>query len=768
MKNFLLSVFVFFTTLLTLSQTCTHTIKLTDTFGDGWNGGYVSVSVNGVTVLSNITLASGFGPLNYNFSASSGSTIRVFRTIAGSWPSEMRVQIVNNIGTVLLNTIQPVAGTATTLGQTCIGSCGAVTPGCTNPSGYGSAVAPNTPTTVVISSCNFQSEYSTVSGIVAGQTYQFGYSLGGYITIHTGTYNGPIVAYGNAPLNWASSYTGTVYVHYNTGSGCGTASLCGTSTVSCITCSAPSAPVNDLVCNAYAISCGQLLSATTVNATNSGTGENNTCGVSQTMPGVWFKITGTGQIMTAYLCNTVWDSKISIFSGPNCSSLTCVGGNDDLGPSCATTSASYQWTSVPGLNYYILVHGYSTNSSFQIGLICTTPPPPDPTSITASANTICIGQSTTLTANGISGTVYWFASGCGVGQIATGNSISVTPTSTTTYYARNFNSGLFSTNCVSTTIVVNPLPQVTVTPVSNSICAGSSTQLVSTVTGLPAGAPITYTWSPNVNLTNTSAPSPWASPNATQSYTLTVSSNGCNASTNTNVTVNPSIPVVSSVTGNNNIIAGTSETYSITPIAGVTYAWSYTQTMSAPLWTNIPNSNSPTITFTWPQTTTNGAVRVQVSNAFGCNTQTQQFLIITMGALPVKLLYFSGEPVNGNNLIYWATATEYNTTHFVVEKSENGIIWSEIATAAAAGNSTQELHYDVTDATVKPIYNYYRLTQYDIDGAYEMFDPILIDNRSNTKVIFRRTNLLGQDIDENATGIILEVYEDGTFKRIIK
>ena len=219
MKNFLLSVFVFFTTLLTLSQTCTHTIKLTDTFGDGWNGGYVSVSVNGVTVLSNITLASGFGPLNYNFSASSGSTIRVFRTIAGSWPSEMRVQIVNNIGTVLLNTIQPVAGTATTLGQTCIGSCGAVTPGCTNPSGYGSAVAPNTPTTVVISSCNFQSEYSTVSGIVAGQTYQFGYSLGGYITIHTGTYNGPIVAYGNAPLNWASSYTGTVYVHYNTGSG---------------------------------------------------------------------------------------------------------------------------------------------------------------------------------------------------------------------------------------------------------------------------------------------------------------------------------------------------------------------------------------------------------------------------------------------------------------------------------------------------------------------------------------------------------------------
>jgi hypothetical protein len=52
MKNLLLSIFVFFASFVTLSQSCTHTIKLTDTFGDGWNGGYVSVSVGGVIVLS--------------------------------------------------------------------------------------------------------------------------------------------------------------------------------------------------------------------------------------------------------------------------------------------------------------------------------------------------------------------------------------------------------------------------------------------------------------------------------------------------------------------------------------------------------------------------------------------------------------------------------------------------------------------------------------------------------------------------------------------
>jgi len=510
------------------------------------------------------------------------------------------------------------------------------------------------------------------------------------------------------------------------------------------------------------------MSGTTVNATNSGTGENSFCSVSQTQPGVWYRVTGTGQIMTAYLCNTAWDSKISVFSGTSCSGLTCVGGNDDYGPTCATTSASYQWTSVNGLNYYILVHGYSSSSAFQLGLTCTNPPPPNPTSISATSNTICVGQSTTLTANGANGTVYWFTSGCGIGQIATGNSISVAPTSTTTYYARNFNGSLFSTNCVFTTITVNPTPSISVTPVTNTICNGSSTQLVTTVSGLSAGSTPTYSWTPSTGLTNPSAPSPYASPSTTQSYTVSVSFNGCSNSTSTTVSVNPSLPLVSNISGNNNIIAGTAETYSITPIIGASYVWAYTQTVSAPLWVNIPNSNSPTTTFTWPQTTTNGAVRVTVSNAAGCNTQTQQYLIITMGALPIELLYFSGKPVDKSNFIYWATATEHNTMYFIVEKSENGITWSELGTVAAAGNSTQELHYDITDNAVKPIYNYYRLTQYDTDGAYETFDPIVINNKTSIRIVARRTNLLGQTIDENATGIIIEVLENGEVIKTIK
>ena len=78
-----------------------------------------------------------------------------------------------------------------------------------------------------------------------------------------------------------------------------------------------------------------------------------------------------------------------------------------------------------------------------------------PSGITASASSICPGQSTTLTAQGVVGTAYWFTGGCNtVGQIATGNSITVSPTVTTTYYVRNFSNNQWSSNCASITVTV--------------------------------------------------------------------------------------------------------------------------------------------------------------------------------------------------------------------------------------------------------------------------------------------------------------------------
>ena len=119
-----------------------------------------------------------------------------------------------------------------------------------------------------------------------------------------------------------------------------------------------------------------------------------------------------------------------------------------------------------------------------------------PSGITASASSICPGQSTTLTAQGVVGTAYWFTGGCNtIGQIATGNSITVSPTVTTTYYARNFSNNQWSSNCASITVTVGqPAASPTVTGNLNLCGPGTST--------LTASGSATYTWFANSNGTN--------------------------------------------------------------------------------------------------------------------------------------------------------------------------------------------------------------------------------------------------------------------------
>jgi len=107
------------------AQSCTHTIYLTDTYGDGWNGNYCSVSVNGTTVLSNVTLSSGAGPVTYNFTASAGAVVRVWRSITGSWSNECQVRVLSSTGTTVIPLQTLATGSAGAGGNTGTGACSA-------------------------------------------------------------------------------------------------------------------------------------------------------------------------------------------------------------------------------------------------------------------------------------------------------------------------------------------------------------------------------------------------------------------------------------------------------------------------------------------------------------------------------------------------------------------------------------------------------------------------------------------------------------------
>lgn len=97
---------------------------------------------------------------------------------------------------------------------------------CTNTSPYGTATAPVN-ALLVITTCQFAGEYSTINGCAATTQYISSTDLiGGYYTVHQGTFNGPVVGSGVAPLVWNSTVAGVYYVHLNTTSACGTDAIC--------------------------------------------------------------------------------------------------------------------------------------------------------------------------------------------------------------------------------------------------------------------------------------------------------------------------------------------------------------------------------------------------------------------------------------------------------------------------------------------------------------------------------------------------------------
>jgi hypothetical protein len=83
--------------------------------------------------------------------------------------------------------------------------------------------------------------------------------------------------------------------------------------------------------------------------------------------------------------------------------------------------------------------------------------------------------------------------------------------------------------------------------------------------------------------------------------------------------------------------------------------------------------------------------------------------------LPVKFEYFNAQCRDGAVNLQWKTAQEQNSSRFSVQRSTDGLSWSEIGTLAAAGQSTQDRSYVFADKM--PSSNgMYRVVEYDING----------------------------------------------------
>jgi len=137
-------------------------------------------------------------------------------------------------------------------------------------------------------------------------------------------------------------------------------------------------------------------------------------------------------------------------------------------------------------------------------------------------------------------------------------------------------------------------------------------------------------------------------------------------------------------------------------------------------------------------------------------------------SLPVELTEFVAIPYPQWNVVKWTTASEHNSDHYILESSIDGENWKILNKKPAAVNSNIELRYSFIDNTYDEL-TYYRLTQYDIDGKHKTYGPISALREIKGKKILRYINLIGQEINpEDRHGVIIEVYTDGTMRKVIR
>lgn len=123
---------------------------------------------------------------------------------------------------------------------------------------------------------------------------------------------------------------------------------------------------------------------------------------------------------------------------------------------------------------------------------------------------------------------------------------------------------------------------------------------------------------------------------------------------------------------------------------------------------------------------------------------TLSFPVIAGGAsldcvvLPVELSMFEATyntEEKGADL-HWRTESERNNDYFTIEKSKNGIDYSELALVDGAGTTNLSTDYYAYDPSIESGVTYYRLKQTDIDGKFKYSEirTINVLNEDNDKL----------------------------------
>jgi hypothetical protein len=150
---------------------------------------------------------------------------------------------------------------------------------------------------------------------------------------------------------------------------------------------------------------------------------------------------------------------------------------------------------------------------------------------------------------------------------------------------------------------------------------------------------------------------------------------------------------------------------------------------------------------------------------FGTGNAGRDYCLVV---LPIQLIDFTVDSHVDYNQIEWVTATELNSSFFVIEVSQNGEEWTSMVELPAAGNSNEIIGYRFQHYYPLPTINYYRLIQVDINGQRAVYGPQSVDNREFKRELLKMCNTMGQEVTKEYTGIVIYYYDDGTTEKIYR
>ena len=344
---------------------------------------------------------------------------------------------------------------------------------------------------------------------------------------------------------------------------------------------------------------------------------------------------GTGAINYQWYRNTTNST-----SGPN---VTAVGTNSNSYTPLANAIGTYY--------YFVTVSSdCGPDQTSAVSGAFTVNPIPTVTN-TVLTETICSGGSTTqvdLTSAVVGTTFSWTATAtAGVTGFAASGSgpipaqtISTTGTTqgTVTYVITPTANGCPGPT-TSYTVLLDPLPTVTNSTLTQTVCSGGSTTLVN-LTSAVAGT--TFSWTatatPGVSGFTASGSGPiptqtlstTGTTQGTVTYVITPTANGCpGPTTNYTVLVNP-IPTVTNSTLTQTVCSGGSTTL-VNPtsaVAGTTFSWTASATAGVSGFTSSGSGPIPVQTISTTGTTQGSVTYVITPTANGCPGPTTSYTVL--------------------------------------------------------------------------------------------------------------------------------------------